>query len=269
MDKEQLAIKRLQEAAEMSQSYYEKPLVIAYSGGKDSEVLLELARRSKITFELHHSHTTADAPQTVRHIRKVFSDLEKEGIKCTIEYPKMSMWELIPYKAIPPTRIIRYCCQILKEGSCKKRMVATGVRWGESYKRSKRGIFEDVNSNREKKIILMSDNDEKRKLFERCQLQAKTICNPIIDFSNDEILDFYQNQCRYSNPLYDLGFKRIGCIGCPMAGKKRLVEFEIFPQYKKMYINAFTRMLEVRKAKGLENKVCWEDGNSVFEWWIN
>ena len=107
MDKEQKAIERLKEAANMSLSYYGKPLIIVYSGGKDSEVLLELARRSGINFEVNHSHTSADAPQTVYHIRKVFKALEEQGIKCGINYPKMSMWQLIIHKCFPPTRLIR------------------------------------------------------------------------------------------------------------------------------------------------------------------
>lgn len=91
MDKEQKAIERLKEAADMSLSCYGKPLIITYSGGKDSEVLLELAIRSGINFEVNHSYTTADAPQTVYHIRKVFKDLEEQGIKCGINYPEMSI----------------------------------------------------------------------------------------------------------------------------------------------------------------------------------
>ena len=130
--------------------YYGQPLIITYSGGKDSEVLLELAKRSEIPFEVHHSHTTADAPQTVYHIRDVFNDLENQGIKCTIEYPKLSMWQLIPYKLIPPTRLIRYCCTFLKESSCKNRMILTGVRWGESAKCKKKGIYEDITRNLDK-----------------------------------------------------------------------------------------------------------------------
>lgn len=269
MDKEHMAIKRLQDAAEMSLSFYGEPIIITYSGGKDSEVLLEIALRSGIPFQVHHSHTTADAPQTIYHIREVFAYLEERGIQCTIEYPKMTMWQLIPYKAIPPTRIIRYCCDYLKENSCKHRMIATGVRWAESVKRRKRGIFEDTHSNKEKKIILMNDNDEKRRLFERCQIKAKTICNPIIDFSNDDVWDYFISECGFHNPLYDAGFTRVGCIGCPMAGKKRLMEFELFPAYKEMYIRAFDRMLEVRKEKGLVNNQTWKNGNDVFEWWID
>lgn len=68
MDLEQKAIERIQTASEMSLNYYKKPLVCTYSGGKDSDVMLELFRRSGVPFEVHHSHTTVDAPQTVYHI---------------------------------------------------------------------------------------------------------------------------------------------------------------------------------------------------------
>ena len=78
MDLEQKAIKRIQVASEMSLYHYGKPLVCTYSGGKDSDVMLELFRRGGIPFEVHNSHTTADAPQTVRHIRGVFKKLEVE-----------------------------------------------------------------------------------------------------------------------------------------------------------------------------------------------
>lgn len=142
MDKEQKAIERIKVSSEMSLFHYGKPLVCTYSGGKDSDVMLELFKRSGIPFEVHNSHTTADAPQTVRHIREVFHDLELQGIKCEIEMPTYkgkttSMWKLIPQKRMPPTRLVRYCCSILKETSCGNRYIATGVRWEESAQRKK------------------------------------------------------------------------------------------------------------------------------------
>ena len=70
MDLEQKAVKRIKTASEMSLHHYGKPLICTYSGGKDSDVMLELFKRSGIPFEAHHSHTTADAPQTVRHVRE-------------------------------------------------------------------------------------------------------------------------------------------------------------------------------------------------------
>ena len=46
MDLEAQAIRRIHLAAELSAAYYQKPLLLAYSGGKDSEVCLELCRRA-------------------------------------------------------------------------------------------------------------------------------------------------------------------------------------------------------------------------------
>ena len=112
-------------------------------------MILELFRRGGIPFEVHNSHTTADAPQTVKHIRDVFKKLEMDGIKCTIEMPtykgeRTSMWKLIPQKLMPPTRTVRYCCAVLKETGCANRFIATGVRWDESTKRKNREEFEKI-----------------------------------------------------------------------------------------------------------------------------
>lgn len=65
MDKEQLAIARLRDAARLSEHRYKKPLMVTYSGGKDSQLLVALAERAGIDFEAVNSHTTADAPETV------------------------------------------------------------------------------------------------------------------------------------------------------------------------------------------------------------
>ena len=71
-----------------------------------------------------------------------------------------------------------------------------------------------------------------------------------------------------SNPLYECGFNRIGCIGCPVAGKHRYVEFERYPKYKQNYINAFDRMLERRKQLGKDAGMSWQTGQDVFRWWL-
>lgn len=67
-DLEHSAIELLKVASEMSLRLYKQPLVITYSGGKDSDVLLHLAGKSGIPYEALHSLTTADAPETVRHV---------------------------------------------------------------------------------------------------------------------------------------------------------------------------------------------------------
>ena len=121
-DKIKEAERTLKLGAEMSEYYYHKPLIICYSGGKDSDVMLDIAKRclKPNHFEVLNSHTTVDAPETVYHIREVFQKCEAEGIKTTVKMPSWkgkptSMWRLIEERTSPPTRLARYCCEVLKE----------------------------------------------------------------------------------------------------------------------------------------------------------
>ena len=281
MDKEQMAIARLQDAARLSLHRYGKPLLITYSGGKDSQVLVALAERSGIDFEVVNSHTTADAPETVYFIREQFRQMEGCGINCTIEKPRYkgkptSMWSLIPQKMMAPTRLVRYCCSVLKENAGRNRFIATGVRWDESSRRkNSRGVMELMHRDADKRIILMGDNDEKRKLFESCELKGKMTVNPIVDWTDYDVWDYIHSERLPVNSLYCEGWKRVGCIGCPLAkrgGRQR--EFMRWPKYEELYVAAFDRMLEARKKRNLESEGKkfatddWQTGRDVFRWWM-
>lgn len=275
MDKEQTAFERLRQGELLSHRYYDgRPLQICYSGGKDSDVLVELAVRSGIDFEVVHSHTTADAPETVRYVRQRFKELEEKGVKCSIIYPTYkgeptSMWKLIPQKKMPPTRIVRYCCEVLKETSGKNRAIATGVRWGESVNRANsRGTFEANHAQKEKRIILLDDNTEDRRFVERCEMKSSVTVNPIVEWIESDVWD-YLAECKCeSNPLYKCGFKRVGCIGCPIAGKHRWQEFEMFPKFKNLYVNAFQKIVENMDAETKKRRCSWQNGHDVFLWWM-
>lgn len=275
MDLEQTAIERLKMASEMSLRLYKQPLVITYSGGKDSDVLLHLAEASGIPFEVLHSLTTADAPETVWHVRDTFRRLEMAGVKCDIDTHRtpdggnVTMWNLIPRKLMPPTRIVRYCCVALKETGGRGRFIATGVRWAESVKRRSRGVMEINHSDKDKRVILMGDNDENRMLFENCQLKSKRTVNPIVDWKEKDVLNYCAEQKITMNPLYACGWKRVGCIGCPMAGKHRYAEFARYPKIKAAYVRAFDRMLDERRRRGkMEGVRFGETGEDVMHWWM-
>ena len=136
-------------AADMSKTYYGAPLILTYSGGKDSDVMLHLAEISLKAdeYEVLNSHTSVDAPETVYHIREVFKRLNAKGVNTKINYPKdkdgntITMWNLIPKKKMPPTRLQRYCCAVLKETSTPNRLAALGVRKDESTGRQGRDTF--------------------------------------------------------------------------------------------------------------------------------
>lgn len=66
-DPEHTAMGRLRYAAEVSARYYGASLILTYSGGKDSELLLALTLRAGIDFEVRHSLTAVDTPETVYH----------------------------------------------------------------------------------------------------------------------------------------------------------------------------------------------------------
>lgn len=272
MDKEQQAMERLRTASEMSLRLFKQPLLLTDSGGKDSAVICRLAENAGIPFEIVHSHTTADAPPTVYHVRGRAKMYEEKGIKYTISYPtykgqRISMWSLIPIKKMPPTRNVRYCCDVLKEQTGRDRFIVTGVRWSESTSRkNSRGALEVLGSTKAKNLILANDNDDSRRLFETCQMKGKRVCNPIIDWSERDVWDYLTEQKVKINPLYCEGWKRVGCVGCPMTSKARYAEFAMFPKYKELYISAFDRMIKVRNAEGRQTE--WQNGVDVFHWWM-
>lgn len=289
-DKIKEASRTLKLAAEMSKYYYDKPLIVCYSGGKDSDVMLDIAKRclKADEFELLNAHTTIDAPETVYHIRKVFKSCEELGIKTTIKMPTYkgkptSMWRLIELHTMPPTRIVRYCCANLKEASTPHRMAAVGVREDESVKRRGReafGVLERRKTDREYRTtahtFAMFKLDQyggeeayQCKMIEACKKNKDTICNPIYHFTSRDIWEYVERFNVPMNPLYAKGYKRVGCVGCPLGGSNQMrKEFADYPKYKENYIKAFDRMVARRKANG---QACdtFTDGQSVMTWWLN
>lgn len=255
------------------------PYYLAYSGGKDSDVIYTLAKLAGVKFKAVHNLTTVDAPETVYHVRS------KGDVR--IDKPDRTMWQLIVDIGIPPTRIMRYCCSELKERSGFGFKVVTGVRKAESTKRASLGgavkIIGKPKSNAQKadelgaeyekptpnSLILNNDNDKSRELVEHCYKQSKVLVNPIIDWTDADVWEFLRHYNISTNPLYECGFKRIGCIGCPMADKHRYFQFARYPKYKAMYIKTFDKMLKARKERGMkELSIKTTSGEEVFAWWM-
>lgn len=263
IDKVAIAIERIKSYDPLANGFMNTPYYVAYSGGKDSDVLRILFEISGAKYDLVNNHTTVDAPETVRYIRTIPN--------IQINPPRYTMWELIEKKKMPPTRLARYCCAELKERGGKDRLVATGVRWAESTARkNNRNSVEVIMGDRQKSLVLNADNDENRRLFERCSMKGKRMLNPIIDWSNADVWEFLQHHGCSSNPLYQCGYKRVGCIGCPMAGGKKMEEdFTRYPKYKAAYIRAFDRMLLARQENGLVVDERWRNGQGVYDWWVS
>lgn len=273
-EKEQRAIQYLKTFEPKSEPYY-----LCYSGGKDSDCIRILAELAGVKHDIVHNHTTADAPETVRYIRSI--------PKIEISYPELTMWQLIVKKKMPPTRLARYCCEKLKERGGMGRIKVTGVRWEESASRKESGGFVkiigkkattlkaaeeqgvDYRQIKQGGIVLNNDNAETRRFVEHCYRTTSTMVNPIVDWSESDVWEFLHYYGCQSNPLYQCGENRIGCIGCPMQnfkGMKR--DFYKYPKYRALYVRAFDKMLLARKEAGLETNEAWSDGEHVMRWWV-
>ena len=234
---------------------------LGFSGGKDSQTAYHLSKEAGVTFEAHYHLTTVDPPELVYFIRDRYPDV-------IVDRPALSMWQLIEKKMCLPTRIQRWCCRSLKEMHLTGRTIITGVRWAESVSRRNKRAMLELNSYSKNQIMLNSDNDEARRMFEVCALKGKHVLNPIIDWGHEEVWEYLNSRNIPHCSLYDEGWSRLGCISCPLSGKKGMVrDFARWPKYYGLYLHAAERMLVARNRAGLQT--CWPNAQAVMVWWIH
>lgn len=230
IDRVEVALERIR-TFEPPEGYY-----VAFSGGKDSQVVLDLVERSGVKFDAHMNLTTVDPPELLRFVREHYQQV-------TLEHPGTSMFKLIIQKRLPPTRRMRYCCDHLKERGGAGRRVVTGIRWAESARRSKRGMTE-------------SCFRDKTRVF----------LHPVIDWSDADVWEYLDGRGLPHCSLYDEGQHRIGCIMCPYARRMKQ-DAARWPKFAAMYERACVAAFDKAIADGLERDT-WKDGHDMYEWWI-
>lgn len=118
-------------------------------------------------------------------------------------------------------------------------------------------------------MVLNFDNDNGKDIINRCIRTKKMLINPIIHWDEEDVWEFLNSNAIPHCCLYDEGFKRLGCIGCPMGRQKRQeYELDRWPKYRELYMKAFARMLKAREEKGLPNND-WHDPEAVMRWWLS
>lgn len=231
-----------------------------------------------MNYDLVHNLTTVDAPETVQYVKSVGAQIQR---------PPKTMWQLIVEKGMPPTRLVRYCCSCLKEHGGKGRVKITGVRRAESVSRAANNDFIKIIGKPKMVqrtalemgaefvvtskggVMMNGDNAVNRQLVEEFYKKTSTALNPIVDWTEEDVWEFLRYHGCDSNPLYQQGYKRIGCVGCPMASKShRIAEFERYPIYRENYIRAFERMLERGRERGIVYRLNWQTAEEVMDWWL-
>ena len=202
---------------------------LAFAGGKDSVVLYDIALKSGVKLDAHYNLTGIDPPELVKFIKEYYPSI-------AIEPPKMTMWRGIEKKGLP-TRRRRWCCEYLKYHSGKGRVRLTGIRADESSAR--------------------------RKLCFVTKLKGDTLVHPLFLWSTAEVWEYIrENKLPYCC-LYDEGFKRLGCLVCPLARRiQRQMEIQRYPKYVEAYKRANRRhALKMGKTQ--------QSADEYFEWWLN
>ena len=254
--KVEVAYERFRWAAKEAERLFDMPLVVQYSGGKDSDVILQLAKESGVPFRVTHNLTTADPPDNVYYIRGVFARLREEGIDAVINVPKRSLWKIMRETLVIPSRVMRVCCGELKE----RRMpdapyIVTGVRWAESAgRRAKSGIamvYTSYAPPASAAGLLTTDDASSRRLFEQCAMRGVRVLNPIIDWGDADVWSYLHSRGIEGNPLYKEGWTRIGCVGCPLARRRaRELAFARYPKLYKAWADAIAYVIARRREMG-------------------
>ena len=196
------------------------PIEVSYSGGKDSDVILELAKMSGIDFRAIYKQTTIDPPGTTAHVKEM-------GVE--IVRPKLTFFQLIEKKGIP-SRYRRFCCTILKEYKILDRSIQ-GIRRSESTKRAARY--------KEPEECRLYENGSKVRVY-----------YPILEWTNEDVERFIQERgIKCAPAYYDEEGKfhverRLGCIGCPLKSDIGLADFTRYPKMLKAEIRAFQKYLD-------------------------
>lgn len=190
---------------------------ISYSGGKDSDVILELAKMAGIKYRAIYKNTTIDPPGTIQHCK----DMGVEIIR-----PKKSFFQLVEEKGYP-TRFARFCCSELKEYKIMDTAVH-GIRRCESSKRAK-----------------MYDSKEPIKCrFYGSRENHVNVILPILDWTDKDVEEFVKVRGIKCAPVYydeDGNFhveRRLGCMGCPLASDNGLWYFKKYPKLARAWIRA-------------------------------
>lgn len=265
-DKLQHSIELLRKSEALALRYNNNGFYLAFSGGKDSQALYYVAQLAGVKYESHYHLTTLDPPELVHFIKKEYPNV-------IIDRPELTFAQLCLKKKALPTMLMRFCCAVLKESKGENTITLTGVRRQESVQRSHRNETEIITRRKKDRFtgtFGQFDQFTRSKEVEGVQCvrgKDKIVINPIINWLEADVW-YLLNEVVHANhcELYDRGWKRIGCLFCPMAREKEVIrQGTLYPKYKDIILRTIHRLRE----NGYVNKYKDLTDEEIFEWWIS
>lgn len=261
---ENKAIELIRKSEHIALRYQSFGFVVAFSGGKDSQVLLDLVKRSGVLHRAIYNLTTLDPPENVHFIKETYPNV-------IIRRPKLSFLRLCEKHGILPSRMIRFCCAELKESSDAHSVVLTGVRHSESARRKLRSELEIIS--RRKNPIFSKGTFDQFSRIEQVNVEClhgkdRMVINPIIEWTEKDVWQYIEKYSLPINPLYTLGYRRVGCLFCPMANYKTIMkDVQRYPKYYAAFLRLIAK-LRIQQAEKYDTQH-WANltDEEVFDCW--
>lgn len=228
---------------------------VGFSGGKDSQVVLELVKMAGVKYHAFHNVTTNDSADNVRFIKRHYNEVE-------FTVPKVSFFKLVERWGLPSIQR-RWCCRLFKEKMGVGSVVLTGVRKEESYKRSKYKEIQRWSKKRnEGEIVNLAKMEDNK--FQCVGGKDRFMIYPILEWTETDVWTFIYERGLHVNPCYrDYG--RVGCVFCPFAKARDIrIYCETHPGLKAALLHSIERNMQERGGvKRLET------AEEYFEWWLS
>ncbi|WP_302422918.1 phosphoadenosine phosphosulfate reductase family protein [uncultured Prevotella sp.] len=261
------SVELLQKAEKIALNYdAEQGYYLAFSGGKDSQALFHMTQLAGVKFRGHMNLTSVDPPEVIRFVKKNYPEVE-------LIKPGKSIFQIAVEKQILPTMRVRWCCKEYKETAGAGKVTLIGIRKAKSARRAKRN---EVEINNRKFSGNLDGLDEYRQELKAKRARRKSkeqgvnitnadeeqtlgcihgkeslLISPIIYWTEQDVWEFLNDVVKVPHcSLYDEGWSRIGCIGCPMSShKQKMIENERYPHVKRNWIKAIKAIRNGRYSK--------------------
>lgn len=219
-----------------------KRVLVAFSGGKDSQCCYHLCKDAGIDFKAQYSITRFEPPELIAFIRKHYPDVTFRRAY------KKSLVEDIAAHALP-NRWTRWCCEAKHKKTPGFDICVIGVRWQESARRRMRWT-----------------------MFGHKKDGSAYVC-PICDWTHSDVWEYLNGKGLQHCRLYDEGYKRIGCVCCPLSCSNNARDIERYPKFVNMLRLGFMKRIQRMDDKKETTRQLMEkyrkDPDRYFNNWLN